>query len=213
MRKKQTTDAIQASPPPPGNTQDFGPAFWLTLKQEYITSDGQISLAALAEKHGVSATTVEHRSAAEKWTQERATFWQQVDSDTRARLRRNIVDEREKLLRRIISATIKVTQPILSGEVQPNSLEGCASALASLTRSFQVLTESMMPAADGNPEDENLLMQHMTPEAFSHMLVREGLLRNGTIVIRPSIDNPDAPDGGAVVVDNPRRLPPARPVD
>ena len=53
---------------------------WLAVKTEYITTD--ISLRKLADKHGISRTTIGHRSKVEGWVEARQRHKDSVVSKT-----------------------------------------------------------------------------------------------------------------------------------
>ena len=53
---------------------------WLIIKMEYITTD--LSLRTLAEKHGVSRTTIGHRSKAEGWVEGRRQHREKIVTKT-----------------------------------------------------------------------------------------------------------------------------------
>lgn len=53
---------------------------WLVIKMEYITTD--LSLRVLAEKHGVSRTTIGHRSKTEGWVEARRQHRLKIETKT-----------------------------------------------------------------------------------------------------------------------------------
>ena len=57
---------------------------WLVIKMEYITTD--LSLRVLAEKHGVSRTTIGHRSKTEGWVEARRQHRLKIETKTSERI-------------------------------------------------------------------------------------------------------------------------------
>ena len=106
-------------------------ANWKKIKAEYIA--GGMSYRKLAEKHGVSRTTLERKARDEKWTdlrrqKEGKTEAKIVDSisDKEAQKAVDIIDVADKLLGRI--AEISDTLPVIDTQ----SLKHLTSALKDL---------------------------------------------------------------------------------
>lgn len=80
---------------------------WLVIKMEYVTTD--ISLRNLAEKHGVSRTTIGHRSKTEGWVEARRRHRAKIESKTSER----IANKEANKLARLAAATDKAIDVVV----------------------------------------------------------------------------------------------------
>ena len=82
-------------------------ADWLLIKMEYITTD--LSLRALADKHGVSRTTIGHRSKTEKWVEGRRQHRRKIETKTSER----IANKEANKLAKLAAATDKAIDVVV----------------------------------------------------------------------------------------------------
>lgn len=85
----------------------MGDVDWLVIKMEYVTTD--ISLRNLAEKHGVSRTTIGHRSKTEGWVEARRQHRAKIESKTSER----IANKEANKLARLAAATDKAIDVVV----------------------------------------------------------------------------------------------------
>ena len=89
-------------------------ADWLLIKMEYITTD--LSLRALAEKHGVSRTTIGHRSKTEGWVEGRRQHRLKVETKTSEK----IANKEANKLAKLAAATDKAIDVVVKAFEDPD---------------------------------------------------------------------------------------------
>lgn len=80
---------------------------WLVIKMEYVTTD--LSLRVLAEKHGVSRTTIGHRSKTEGWVEARRQHRLKIETKTSEK----IANKEANKLARLAAATDKAIDVVV----------------------------------------------------------------------------------------------------
>lgn len=87
---------------------------WLIIKMEYITTD--LSLRALAEKHGVSRTTIGHRSKTEGWVEARRQHRLKIETKTSEK----IANKEANKLAKLAAATDKAIDVVVAAFNDPD---------------------------------------------------------------------------------------------
>lgn len=103
------------------------------LKAEYLK--GNISIAKLAQKHGISEDTLEKRSRREKWGDERRKISGKVAEEMPAAIAAIVLDEASKMTRshlEDLSEAQRLARGLLSMITDPTALKDWAAAYKSI---------------------------------------------------------------------------------
>ena len=93
---------------------------WARIKLEYIT--GEISLAELARKNGITAAAVSKQSRLNDWVQDRAQYRETVAAKAHARTEQKAVDDTVKLYDATRTAADHLINQILAYTADPQAL-------------------------------------------------------------------------------------------
>lgn len=84
----------------------MGSIDWKSIKTEYISSD--ISIRELAEKHGISLSTVKSRSSKEGWVEARKQFQTDVDTKVNQKVEEQSARRRARAIIKAQQTAIKI---------------------------------------------------------------------------------------------------------
>ena len=112
---------------------------WEAIAREYETCEGGISHRDLAEKRGVSLSTLNKRAARENWAARREAFWLQTGNEIRRRIQQLQAREIARDYERLQAATTIIDTAIGAGALEPNSLDSAIATLISLVKTKEVL--------------------------------------------------------------------------
>lgn len=114
-------------------------ADWAAIKKEYIS--GSISLAKLAEKYGVSLTTLKRKSSAEKWAELR----HRTETKKEKRMVSSVSDKKvkkESSIQSIADSMIEIMKKYVEmGELDPDTLVKLIRGLKDLKEIKHDLTD------------------------------------------------------------------------
>ena len=93
---------------------------WARIKLEYII--GEVSLAELARKNGITAAAVSKQSRLNDWVQERAQYRETVAAKAHARTEQKAIDDTVKLYESTRTAADQLIAQILAYTADPQAL-------------------------------------------------------------------------------------------
>jgi transposase-like protein len=118
---------------------------WAKIKREYISGNG--SYTDLANKYGVSFSTLSKRGASEKWTETREKQLQRISEETERKVAEKIADSESEVAAIMSRIRLKLTQKIERAVDEMESLD--TTELRKLVQSFKDMSE-----AKGGTEEE-----------------------------------------------------------
>jgi transposase-like protein len=128
-------------------------ANWTKIKNEYI--NGGATYPELAEKYGVSYSTLSKRGAAERWTESRESLLQEISKRTEEKTAEKISEVESDVAAIMSRIRLKLTVKI---EQAVDNMEGLdANELRKLVQSFK----DMNDAQSGTEDEKNGMLNEL----------------------------------------------------
>ena len=131
-------------------------ADWVSIKAEYISTD--ISTRALAEKHGVSVSTLMKRSASEKWGEEKKKLGSKIEAKWKQKIASVAASHEVDRLTRLLSIGDKIAEKLEEAATE-TPLENYDF------RTFTVALKNLHDVAKDNEQANGQDTEDLTPLA------------------------------------------------